>query len=199
MNVPPPGGCEGSSATDDVVRPPQRPRAPPRPTMRRRARVSRSESTTTPPARVLLASGERERDGVGSPSPPPPATRTTATTSRTFAVDPVDAADAAALVADLVVTRADADLADVLATSLTVAIAVEEAGAREAGGVGDGERTAVLCELVLDPTNRWRPSAPDCTATRVVDETPTGPRAPTSCASRRRSRRRDTPPFASRR
>ena len=136
--------------------------------MRRRARVSRPESTH-PPARVLLASGERERDGAGSPSPPPPATRTTTTTSRTFAVDAVDAADAAALVADLVVARADADLADVLATSLTVAIAVEEAGAREAGGVGDGERTAVLCELVLDPTNRWRPSAPDCTATRVVD------------------------------
>ena len=136
--------------------------------MRRRARVSRPESTN-PPARVLLASGERERDGAGSPSPPPPATRTTTTTSRTFAVDAVDAADAAALVADLVVARADADLADVLATSLTVAIAVEEAGAREAGGVGDGERTAVLCELVLDPTNRWRPSAPDCTATRVVD------------------------------
>ena len=80
--------------------------------------------------------------------------------------------------ADLVVARADADLADVLATSLTVAIEVEESGAREAGGVGDGERWAVLCELVLDRTNeargaerRWRPTAPHCTATRVVDET----------------------------
>ena len=143
--------------------------------MRRRARVSRSESTS--PARVLLASGERDGDGAGSPSLPPPATTTTTTTttSKTFAVD---AADAAALVADLVVARADADLADVLATSLTVAIEVDESGAREAGGVGDGERTAVLCELVLDRTNeargaerRWRPTAPHCTATRVVDET----------------------------
>jgi hypothetical protein len=145
--------------------------------MRRRARVSRSESTS--PARVLLASGERDGDGAGSPSLPPPATTTTTTTttttSKTFAVD---AADAAALVADLVVARADADLADVLATSLTVAIEVEESGAREAGGVGDGERAAVLCELVLDRTNeargsarRWRPTAPHCTATRVVDET----------------------------
>ena len=113
--------------------------------MRRRARVSRSESNS--PARVLLASGERGGDGAGSPSLLPPATTTTTTTtSKTFAVD---AADATALVADLVVARADADLADVLATSLTVAIEVEESGAREAGGVGDGERTAVLCELVL--------------------------------------------------
>ncbi len=145
--------------------------------MRRRARVSRSESTS--PARVLLASGERDGDGAGSPSLPPPAetrtttTTTTTTTSKTFAVD---AADATALVADLVVAHADADLADVLATSLTVAIEVEESGAHEAGGVGDGERTAVLCELVLDRTNeargaarRWRPTAPNCTATRVVD------------------------------
>ena len=143
--------------------------------MRRRAESIALESTS--PARVLLASGERDGDGAGSPSCRRPRRRRRRRRRRRVAFA-VDAADAAALVADLVVARADADLADVLATSLTVAIEVEESGAREAGGVGDGERWAVLCELVLDRTNgargsarRWRPTAPHCTATRVVDET----------------------------
>ena len=62
--------------------------------MRRRARVSRSESTS--PARVLLASGERDGDGAWSPSLPPPATRRRDDDDE-FA-SAVDAADAAALV-----------------------------------------------------------------------------------------------------